>query len=76
MGDGDFVREVLAGSNERYDRKYRLKSLGYDISKVERKVIDLCNIQTSLRRAVLPPDFWTFFYPKGEFPTSIGKRGN
>ena len=36
---------MLAGSNERYDRKYRLKSLGYDISKVERKVIDLCNIK-------------------------------
>ena len=46
LGDSDFVREVLAGSNERYDRKYKLKSLGYDISKVERKVIDLCNIQT------------------------------
>ena len=45
LGDSDFVREVLAGSNERYDRKYRLKSLGYDISKVERKVIDLCNIE-------------------------------
>ena len=45
LGDSDFVREVLAGSNERYDRKYILKSLGYDILKVERKVIDLCNIK-------------------------------
>ena len=45
LGDSDFVMEVLAGSNESYDRKYRLKSLGYDISKVERKVIALYDIE-------------------------------
>ena len=45
LGDCDFVMEVLAGADEKYDRRYRLKSLGYDISRVERKVIALCNIQ-------------------------------
>ena len=28
-------------------------------------------IQTSLRKAILPPDFWTLFYLMGESPTSI-----
>ncbi len=41
----DFVMEVLAEADERYDRRHRLKSLGYDISRVERKVIGLCNIE-------------------------------
>ena len=45
MGDSDFVMEVLAGADERYDLRYRLKSLGYGISRVERKVIELCNIE-------------------------------
>ena len=44
-GNSDFIREVLTGSNERYDRKYKLKSPGYDTLKVERKVIDLCNFE-------------------------------
>lgn len=28
-------------------------------------------VQTSLRKAILRLDFWTFFYPMGESPTSI-----
>jgi len=31
IGDGDFVMEVLANTNEGYEQKYSLKSLGYDI---------------------------------------------
>ncbi len=45
LGDTDFVMQVLAEADERYDRRYRLKSLGYDISRVERKVIELCKIE-------------------------------
>jgi hypothetical protein len=45
LGDSDFVMEVLAEADERYDRRYRLKSLGYDISRVERKVIELFDIE-------------------------------
>ncbi len=45
LGDGDFVMEVLAGAEERYERKYRVKSLGYDISRVERKVVELYDIE-------------------------------
>ncbi|MEA3392584.1 MAG: transposase [Candidatus Marinimicrobia bacterium] len=45
LGDSDFVMEVLEQADERYDRRYRLKSLGYDISRVERKVIELFDIE-------------------------------
>ena len=45
LGDDDFVMEVLATANEGYERRYRLKRLGYDISRVERKVIGLFNIK-------------------------------
>ena len=45
LGDSDFVMEVFTEADERYDRRYSLKSLGYDISKVERKVIELFDIE-------------------------------
>ncbi|MBW1707017.1 MAG: transposase [Deltaproteobacteria bacterium] len=45
LGDSDFVMEVLAEADERFDRRYGLKSLGYDISRVERKVLELFDIE-------------------------------
>ena len=42
---------------------------------VDDKVIDKIAweryLQTSLREVILPPDFWTLFYLRGESPTSI-----
>jgi len=45
LGDSDFVSEVLEQANERYERKYRLKTLGYDIWRAEQKVIKLFDIE-------------------------------
>ena len=45
LGDSDFVMEVLANANEGFEWKYRLKRLGYDISRVEQKVIRLFRIK-------------------------------
>jgi putative transposase len=45
LGDSDFVTEVLEQADERYDRRYRLKTLGYDIWRVERKIIELFDIE-------------------------------
>ena len=45
LGDSDFVMEVLANANEGFEWKYRLKRLGYDISRVEQKVIGLFRIK-------------------------------
>jgi len=38
LGDGDFVREVLAGSEEAFSRRYRLKSRALDFEQVLEKV--------------------------------------
>ena len=37
---------------------------------LSRYLFDQKRIQTSLREVILPPDFWTLFYFRGESPTS------
>ena len=34
LGQSDFVESVLQQQNERLDRKYRLKAMGYDLGKI------------------------------------------
>jgi putative transposase len=83
LGDSDFVMEVLAGADERYDRRYRLKSLGYDISRVERKVVALYNIEkadlySGSRKKVISEARSLFCYwcvrELGESMTDMAKR--
>jgi hypothetical protein len=38
LGDSEFVAETLRAAEEKLNRYYRLKSLGYDMGKVEEKV--------------------------------------
>lgn len=38
LGESDFVMELLAEANERYDLRYELKSRGYDLQKLAEKV--------------------------------------
>jgi putative transposase len=45
LGDGDFVMNILSEANERMDRRYELKSLGYDLDKVERRVLEIYRIE-------------------------------
>jgi len=44
LGDGDFVMNILSDADERLDRRYELKSLGYDLDKVEQKVLEIYQI--------------------------------
>lgn len=44
LGDGDFVMNILSEANERMDRRYELKSLGYDLDRLEKRVLDLYQI--------------------------------
>jgi len=44
LGDGDFVAAVLSGANDRLDRRYELKGLGYDFEKIARRVSKLCGV--------------------------------
>ncbi len=45
LGDSDFVLTVLSDANEKYERRYKLKSMGYDLLRIEQKVIDIYEIE-------------------------------
>jgi len=44
LGNSDFVMMILSEANEKYDRLYELKSKGYDLNKVEKRVRDIYQI--------------------------------
>ena len=45
MGNGDFVMNILSEANERMNLRYELKSLGYDLDKLEQRVLGLYQIE-------------------------------
>ena len=45
LGDSDFVLSILAEANEKLDRFYKIKSQGYNIEKVERRVVEIFGIE-------------------------------
>jgi putative transposase len=44
LGDRDFVSGVLREAKERLERKYRLKSAGYDFNRIVQRVSDLLGL--------------------------------
>jgi putative transposase len=45
LGDSEFVLNVLSEAEEGLERKYRLKSQGYDLGSVEKKVLEIFDIK-------------------------------
>jgi len=45
LGKSDFVEEVLAEANERYERRYRLKAKGVDLRAVAHRVGELLRME-------------------------------
>jgi putative transposase len=45
LGDSDFVLEVLAEADEKFNRHYELKSLGYDLKSIEQRVCEIYGIE-------------------------------
>ena len=45
LGDSDFVTSILAEANENPDRYYELKSQGYTIERVEKRVMEIFGVQ-------------------------------
>ena len=45
LGDSDFVRNVLAECDEAYERKYRLRAKGLDVSKLAQIVADMFELE-------------------------------
>ena len=48
LGDGEFVGRVLAEANEKLDRRYELRSRGYDLAKVEERVTEIFGIDPTV----------------------------
>ena len=44
LGDSDFVFEILSQSSEKYERKYELKRLGFDLDRVGIRVSEIYGI--------------------------------
>ena len=44
LGDSDFVESVLAQANEKFERRYEFKRLGYDLEHVANKVAEIFEI--------------------------------
>ncbi len=44
LGDSDFVMSVLSDANENFERRYQLKSMGFDLSRIEQKVVKIYQI--------------------------------
>jgi REP-associated tyrosine transposase len=44
LGESEFVIGVLTKANEKYNRQYELKQLGYDLKKIEQRVQELFDI--------------------------------
>jgi putative transposase len=45
LGDSDFVERVLKSADESFERKYQLKSQGYDIDKLADRVADIFSVK-------------------------------
>ena len=45
LGDSDFVLEVLEDADEKIDRHYKLKNMGYDLEKLEQRVCEFYDIE-------------------------------
>jgi len=59
LGDNDFVTRVLSGAEERFERRYRLKRLGYDFESTLKKVLGIYDLEredlfSRIRRKPIP----------------------
>ena len=45
LGESDFVADVLSQANEKFERKYELKRLGYDLDQVAARVAEIYGIE-------------------------------
>ncbi len=46
LGDGDFVESLLSAADEKFERAYELKRLGYDLEKTAKRAAELCALET------------------------------
>lgn len=47
LGDGEFVESILSEAAERFERKYAMKRLGYDLDKVAKRAAAVCAVEAN-----------------------------
>jgi REP element-mobilizing transposase RayT len=47
LGDGHFVKQVLAKAEEKFKRKYRLKLQGYDLNKLINRISEITGVNST-----------------------------
>jgi len=62
LGDSDFVLDVLDASKERFERKYRLKSQGFTLSRLAKRVSELLTVEPEC------------IYAPGKYPKNVKAR--
>jgi len=45
LGESDFVADILSQANEKFERNYELKRLGYDLDQVAARVAEIYGIE-------------------------------
>ncbi len=45
LGESDFVDEILSQASEKFERKYELKRLGYDLDRIAATVAEIFEIE-------------------------------
>ena len=45
LGESDFVEDILSQANEKFERKYELKRLGYDLDRVAARAAEIYGIE-------------------------------
>ena len=70
LGDSEFVNHVLSNADETFERRYMIKSMGYDFDYLIKKVLDLYRIErndlySGSRRKPIPDarsllSYWAF----------------
>lgn len=45
LGESDFVAQILSEAEEAFERKYKLKSLGYDLNRLAARVAEIYNLE-------------------------------
>ncbi len=45
LGDSEFVTTLLSDANDKFERRYELKRLGYDLKKISKKVSKIYDIK-------------------------------
>lgn len=45
LGDPDFVADVLSQAEEKFNRNYELKRLGYDLRRIAKRAAEVCRVR-------------------------------